>query len=94
MQSTETTYCQIDSQARIVLLEHFTDFERFFLVEGVEKGVVRGCGSYAEVYDGMLSTRNVKKRIAIKRIRVILYKETKDFVKVRHRPPVTKKRTK
>ena len=72
----------ICDQTYDVLLERLPDLKRFMLTEGVEKGTVKGCGSYAEVYDGTLLVSQTEKKIAIKRIRVILYKETDAFVKV------------
>ena len=66
-----------------MLLERLPDLERFVLTDRIEKGTVIGCGSYADVYDGTLSQSQTKKvEVAIKRIRVILYKETDAFVKV------------
>ena len=75
-----------DPLAHGVLLQKLLPgLQRFILTEGIQKGSIKGCGSYAEVYDGTFSTSwmSEKKRIAIKRIRVVLYKEQTDFIKVR-----------
>ena len=66
-----------------MLLERFPDLKDFIMSDGVEMGTVKGFGSYADVYDGTLSqSQPTKIEVAIKRIRVILYKETDAFVTV------------
>ena len=71
----------VRDQAYDVLLERIPDLKRFILTEGVEKGTMKGCGSYTDVYDGTLSVSQTKKKIAIKCFRVF-YKVTDAFVKV------------
>ena len=67
MAMNESLLAQRNSELHNILRDHLADFNHLFLSQEIELGDIRGFGSYADVYDGILKTAELGagKKIAV-----------------------------